>query len=231
MDKLYSKFLDGSRHIISLVGAGGKSTVMYEMAGHLAAAGKRVLVSTTTHIFKPDIRYYAADAKAVHELWHQGSYAVIGTEDTDDKLTGSEKLLQQLDADIVILEADGAKRFPCKVPAAHEPVLLAESDIVIGVFGMDALGKKLRDCCFRLQEAQQLLQVDTGHILNERDAADILLSEQGTRKKVGSRKYYIVLNKCDSYELYLKAQKIKSLLAEKGMPADDIWLRGAEGSE
>ena len=34
-------------------------------------------------------------------------------------------------ADIVLIEADGAKRNPCKVPASHEPVIVAASDIVI----------------------------------------------------------------------------------------------------
>lgn len=49
---------------------------------------------------------------------------------------------------MVLLEADGAKRMPCKVPAAHEPVLLPESDIVLTVAGLSALGRPLREVCF-----------------------------------------------------------------------------------
>lgn len=60
-------------------------------------------------------------------------------------------------ADIVLLEADGAKRMPCKAPAAHEPVLLPESDVVLGVAGLYALGRPLREVCFRLEQACALL--------------------------------------------------------------------------
>lgn len=233
MDSRYSTFLDGSKHVISLVGAGGKSTVMYELAAFLAQAGKKVLVSTTTHIFKPADDSYAADQEAVQELWDRNRYAVIGTEAAENKLTGNMPLLEQLlrEADIILLEADGAKRHPCKVPAEHEPVLLPISDIVIGVLGMDAVGQKLQDCCFRLTEAQQLLQAEADHILTEADAAKILLSDQGTRKNVGSREYYIVLNKCDKQELVNRAERIKSLLVEAAVAEDHIWLRGAECSE
>ena len=42
-------------------------------------------------------------------------------------------------AQVVLVEADGAKGKPCKVPADFEPVIPDECDIVIGVMGMDAL--------------------------------------------------------------------------------------------
>ena len=40
--------------VVSLVGAGGKTSTMYDLAGELADRGARVLVTTSTHIFKPD---------------------------------------------------------------------------------------------------------------------------------------------------------------------------------
>lgn len=43
------------------------------------------------------------------------------------------------EADTVLLEADGAKRHPCKAPAAHEPVLLRSSDIVMVAAGLSAV--------------------------------------------------------------------------------------------
>ena len=39
--------------VISLVGAGGKTTTMYQLADELAEQGKRVLVTTSTHIRRP----------------------------------------------------------------------------------------------------------------------------------------------------------------------------------
>jgi len=46
--------LELDRHrIISLVGAGGKTSLMFAMAGELSARGNHVITSTTTKIFKP----------------------------------------------------------------------------------------------------------------------------------------------------------------------------------
>ena len=62
-------------------------------------------------------------------------------------------------ADAVFLEADGAKGLPCKAPAAHEPVLLPQSDILLAVAGLSALGRPLEQVCFRAPLAAALLGV------------------------------------------------------------------------
>ena len=43
-------FLAEKGHIVSLVGGGGKTTLLYAMADHCARKGWQVLVTTTTHI-------------------------------------------------------------------------------------------------------------------------------------------------------------------------------------
>ena len=40
--------------VISIVGAGGKTSTMYDLAEELAAKGARVLITTSTHIAKPE---------------------------------------------------------------------------------------------------------------------------------------------------------------------------------
>ena len=135
-------FLAEKGHVVSLVGGGGKTTLLYAMASHCARKGWRVLVSTTTHILQPE-RCYAPDDPALQALWAAGEYAVAGTPAGNGKLSAPP--VQQLqrwmrEADAVFLEADGAKRMPCKVPAEHEPVLLPESDAVLAVAGHPILG-------------------------------------------------------------------------------------------
>ena len=142
-------FLAEKGHIVSLVGGGGKTTLLYAMADHCARKGWRVLVTTTTHIRQP-AACYAPDEAALSALWQAGRYAVIGTPAENGKLTMPPQLLRRMaQADAVFIEADGAKHHPCKLPAAHEPVLLPQSDIVLAVAGLSALGKSLREVCFR----------------------------------------------------------------------------------
>lgn len=213
-------FLTEKNHVISIVGGGGKTTILYALARQYAKQGARVLVTTTTHIQKPEDRVFAMTCDQVETLWEQGSYAVVGTPTENGKLKSLEK--KEMDiylqmADVVLIEADGSKGMPCKVPANHEPVLLGESDIVLGVMGMDAWCKTLQNVCFRKEEAVQKFDLEMDDTLDEQWMADVLSSAEGTKKNVGKREYYVVLNKCDSKELLKAAKKIKELLQIKGI--------------
>ena len=79
-------FLAEKGHVVSLVGGGGKTTLLYAFARHCAAKGWRVLVSTTTHIRQPG-ENYAADEAALASLWAAGRYAVAGVPAEQGKLT------------------------------------------------------------------------------------------------------------------------------------------------
>ncbi|WP_443932671.1 selenium cofactor biosynthesis protein YqeC [Phascolarctobacterium succinatutens] len=221
-------FTDGKKHTICLVGGGGKTTVMYELAAAWAACGRKVLVLTSTHILCPADGSFAADAAAVHNLWQQGRYAVIGTTElSTGKLTVPPQDLYealQLQADVILCEADGSRHHPCKVPAEHEPVLLPDSDIVLAVAGMDALGNSLQQACQRPQLAAALLGCSAEKIIDAQMLAALLLSEQGSRKNVGARAYYIVLNKCDLLKA-AQQEEMRRLLVGKGIDEHRIWLR------
>lgn len=221
-------FTDGKKHNICLVGGGGKTTVMYELAAAWAACGRRVLVLTSTHILCPADGSFAADATAVQNLWQQGRYAVIGTpEFATGKLTLPPQSVYEalkLQADVILCEADGSRHHPCKVPAAHEPVLLPDSDIVLAVAGMDALCRPLAQACQRPQLAAELLDCSAEKIIDAQMLASLLLSEQGARKNVGTRNYYIVLNKCDLLKA-AQQEEIRRLLVSAGMDEHRIWFR------
>lgn len=221
-------FTDGKKHNICLVGGGGKTTVMYELAAAWAACGRRVLVLTSTHILQPADGSFAADVPAVKNLWQQGSYAVIGTPElATSKLTAPPQDLYEalkLQADVILCEADGSRHHPCKVPAEYEPVLLPDSDIVLAVAGMDALGRPLAQACQRSQLAAELLGCSLDSVIDAQMLASLLLSEQGARQNVGARAYYIVLNKCDLLKA-AQQEEILRLLVGAGMDEHRIWLR------
>ena len=221
-------FTDGKKHTICLVGGGGKTTVMYELAAAWAACGRKVLVLTSTHILQPADGSFAADVPAVQNLWQQRCYAVIGTPElSTGKLTAPPQDLYEalkLQADVILCEADGSKHHPCKAPAAHEPVLLPDSDIVLAVAGMDALCRPLAQACQRPQPAAALLGCSLDSVIDEQMLAALLLSEQGSRKNVGTRTYYIVLNKCDLLKAAQQEEMLRLLVGE-GIDERRIWLR------
>ena len=225
LSETHFPFLAEKDHVVSLVGGGGKTTLLYAFARHCAAKGWRVLVSTTTHIRQPGA-HYAADEAALAALWAAGQYAVAGVPAEQGKLTAlpSEQLTRWMaQADIVLLEADGAKRLPCKAPAAHEPVLLPESDIVLAVAGLSALGRPLREVCFRLEQACALLGAAPETLLTPELLARLLASEQGGRKQVGNRCFSVVLNQADDPARIAAGEQTLALLRKKavaGVPAE-----------
>lgn len=227
-------FLSEKGHIVSFVGAGGKTTLMTLAALDAASHGKKVLVMTTTHIAFPKEDVYAEGIDEIRTIWRQSSYAVIGTPESQNgivKLVMPEQTLLQKampEADLVLIEADGAKRYPCKVPAAHEPVLLPESDLVIGVIGMQALGRPVDEAGFRLSDMTEFLRLSrqdgmqkassleiAKSCFTESDFAAILSSECGTKKNVMTgkkRAYYVCMNQCDDEGTEMACDKIAGML-------------------
>lgn len=225
----WSFLKDEKKHIISLVGGGGKTTIMYELAQLFAAQGRKTVAMTTTHIWQPQENSLAKNIQQLEAMWKKGAYAVIGNleQGTHKLVVPSAVLLEQAitASEIMLVEADGAKQMPCKVPAAHEPVLLAASDIVIAVVGMDAFGKTMEEACFRWQLAKYIFVNECNLLLDENKLAKIIVSENGSRKNVGSRDFYVALNKCDVVEK-ARVQALQNILVGYGIDKEKIWLRG-----
>jgi len=200
-------FLKERGHVISLVGAGGKTTLMHCLAERFAGRGMKTVVMTTTKILRP--QRFARTMDEIRACWEAGEYAICGEAAPGGKLQmPASDVLDMLleEAEAVLIEADGAKCMAIKAPAEHEPVILPQSDIVIGVAGVQVFGKPVDAVCFRKEHVKALLCCDGAHCLTEEDISRILLSPEGTKKAVGARQYYVALNKCDD-EVWLNRGK------------------------
>lgn len=193
----------GSHQVISLVGAGGKTNIMYRLAEEAAAMGRRVVVTTSTHIYCPQDQPVVLSGRSedIISRIRPGGIVVAGLPADGGKLRGLlagelEKLAEM--TDVLLVEADGAKHLPLKIPGEHEPVILPQTDLVIGSCGLDSIGRSMEDCCFRSGLAQEKAGIRTDHLITPGDIAQILTSAWGTRKGVGSCDYRIVLNKADT---------------------------------
>ena len=51
----------------------------------------------------------------------------------------------------MLVEADGSRRLPLKVPRAGEPVIPDNTDMILCLNGLTSLGKWAEDCCLRLE--------------------------------------------------------------------------------
>ena len=213
----YFPFFNGERHIISLVGGGGKSTLMDYLASCFAARGMKAAVMTTTRMACPE--HICKTIEDCRVCGARGEYASCGERTENGKFRAPEDALRRAlieEADVVIVEADGAHMLACKAPAEHEPVILPQSDIVIGVMGIEVIGGMVGRVCHRPQHVCALLGCGEDHLLTAADLADILVSEGGTRKNVDERDFYVVLNKCDDEARRKDGEAVLSELEKRG---------------
>lgn len=231
------------RMVISFVGGGGKTSLIYELGHELSQLGKKVIITTTTHMFMPESNVVLTGKKDdIIKLLNSENMITVGMlcDEKDTKLKhdrfNNEKTLHNVEeaslkkicgvpedlaenliklADFVLVEADGSKRLPLKMPASHEPVILSGSNLVVGVCGIDAMGKSINKTCHRPNLVLEFLNVNEEHTINESDIAKILLSDKGQKKDVMCD-YKVVVNKVDTRERFEIAKNIALEISKLG---------------
>ena len=220
-DKLH---LDMDRdRVVTLTGGGGKTTTMYAMAREAVDRGRTVIVTTTTHIMPHPGICLTGDGReeALRAALAAHGIVTLGVMDRSDKMSGTGSIAVCASAaDVVLVEGDGARIKPLKVPADHEPVIPPESDGVVAVAGLDALGQPIGEICHRPERVAAFLGKSLEEEVTEADMAAILASPQGGRKCVGAgMAFRCLLNKADTPALERRGQIVAGLLAQKGIQA------------
>lgn len=217
------------RELISLVGAGGKTTTMFTLAQELKTMGKSVLVTTTTAIYRPTPSQYdniiIGDVLLMDALIENSPSAtltltgivVFGSKvSSEGKLLGLDslyidKIFEKNIFDFILVESDGSKRKPIKAPAQHEPIIPKLSTKVIGLIGMDALGKKINN--ENVHRPEIFCSLTNGNLndnIDEEKIYKLIKSQNGLFKStpIKSEKY-LILNKVESVNDIMVVEKIK----------------------
>ena len=188
--------------VVSFAGAGGKTSLMFAMASEAAAKGLRVIVTTSTKIYRPDHcqGVLAQTARELKGAVKNGSVVVAGQYFSQEKLKGlpEAEIGSLIDyADILLIEADGARRLPLKFPGDHEPVLIPETKAVIGCAGLDSMGQRFCDACFRYELAAPVLSLSEETKISPQVLGAVLSRMDCARKGTEGMEYRAVLNKMD----------------------------------
>ena len=190
--------------IITFIGGGGKTSLMNTLGKEFASHGYPTLLTTTTHIMKPD---FLSDESYI-ENEDLGQLANIFTNlkkntlplaalGIPEKVVNSNIKWRSPSSDFcekiaefskkfstknpykflkILCEGDGSKRLPIKLPKDGEPVFFPKTDTVIGVIGLSCLGKPIKETLFRYELLPNLTSLDN-YFMKSLQSADIVTTD------------------------------------------------------
>jgi molybdenum cofactor cytidylyltransferase len=221
---------------LALVGAGGKTTALFKLAGEFAEAHSQggsmpVLVTCSTHLGLEQARqadyhyvlHEPGDVEALAESLPSGVVLLTGVENGEGRWSGvTPAVLERLSALAdkrqlpLLIEADGSRMRPLKAPAAHEPAIPPFVDTVVVVAGLSALGQPLAaEWVHRPQIFASLAELPTGVQISPEAVLRLLIHPQGGLKNIPLRaRRLALLNQADTPELQAIAGSMaRSLLS------------------
>lgn len=244
-----------SGDVIALVGGGGKTTAMFQLARELTQISTpkmRVLITTSTRIFAAQIKQaptcvtFDPDRETIEKILPQleaaiarhGQVLLIGRTDSESgKAFGLEpQVIDQLAAlgsfDIILNEADGSRMRPFKAPAAHEPVIPSSTTVVVPVAGIDVVNRLLNeDTVHRPALVSQLGELPLNQPITAETVARVLSHPQGGLKRVPSQARFVpLLNKVEDRNRLAAARQIALKLITNDR-VDSVVLAAVQQSE
>ncbi len=184
--------------VTAFVGGGGKTTAIARLARELSTQG-RVLIATTTRIYPPDFPVLIdPNAGELRAAFKGHSIVVIGS--VQGPKLGPPENLAALCAlsDYALIEADGAHGLPLKAPAAHEPMISENAQMVVAVAGVDGIGRPISSV-HRPELYAALVGKPLDAPVTPEDVAQVLCHPEGQKKNVHCP-WRALLNKADSAE-------------------------------
>lgn len=236
--------------IIALVGAGGKTSLLFWLSLYFKKMGLKVLCTTTTAMYRPDPSQY--DYLVIHHEFTQlltvlnqspkatVTYCATTYATSTNKVKGlSPNDVDRIDAhhifDVILVEADGAKGLPIKAPDDHEPCLPIRTTIVLAVIGVDAILQSAQpNAIHRWQKFASLTGCQENTMIDEKILQPLIDEPDGLFKNSASENItkILVINKLDVIDsvssLYALLKKLTGLL--KNVRLRKIWLTSVKNN-
>jgi molybdenum cofactor cytidylyltransferase len=210
--------------MVSLIGAAGKTTALFRLAKELREDGHKVLVTTTTKIFKPtkphvDRLFLVQEPDALSAATAAiPAPVIIGAGynvDEEGKLVGLparwlDSLATSKQFDAILVEADGAASRLFKVPSEMEPVVPEQSDLIIWIMSIKILGKPMQsNWIHRAERAISLLGASADTPVTKDHILKLVNDPAGSLKGVPPQgRKVALLNQADTVEEIENAKEL-----------------------
>lgn len=208
--------------IWSVIGGGGKTTLLRSLSDELVAEGKTVILATTTHFlpFSGIDTVVSADEFEVARQVKAQRVICVGMPAHEARNAGklapsriASQVLAGL-ADFVLVEADGSKHLPVKAHSDREPVIPDGSDLTIMVIGASAFGRPVAQTVHRAE----LFCENSGCEQDDVITPELLARHLAAEVRMGAiDPNLVIVNQAESPEPIEAAHALYEELAATGM--------------
>lgn len=201
--------LDAGSGIVCAVGAGGKKSVLYQLAREHGGCFALTATVHTTEFpddlpVRPVIDEDADLAARVLAVASDGSVAYACPSSKPGRHAGAAPATIRAihDAggfDATYVKADGARMRWIKAPAPDEPIVVPRTDLVIPVVSARAIGEPLGErVAHRVDRVAAVTGVAPGETLTPEAVGRLLASEQGALYRTAGARVAPVINMVDN---------------------------------
>ena len=147
--------------VTAVIGSGGKTGLMEQLASELRQRGT-VLLCTTTKMWLPSPEMISTSAREAKKALGERGFTYLGRKDESlGKLLPPDFSGWETMADFMLVEADGAAGRPLKAHAPWEPVLPEGRKQTICVVGASGIGKPISLAAHRPEIFSRLCGAET----------------------------------------------------------------------
>jgi len=230
--------------VVTLIGGGGKTSLMYLWAKFLQAAGRRAITTTTTKLSaaqRSGVDLICADSldkarqllsaenrpkriRAIHGglLPDTGKVAGLPSEWID-------MLSKEFPNTIFFVEGDGSAERSLKGHLPHEPVIPDSTTLLVPVIGLDVIGKPLSEAFVHRSDVFcRIAGAIPGRIVTPAVAANALFNSSGYLSK--ARRHTTILpflNKAETRDGWKNGCELAKKILAANYPGLDRVLIGS----
>ncbi len=234
----------GVPQVITLVGGGGKTSLLQLWARCLKEKGGSVVTATTAKLRdepRPGFAWAQADTLETAGAWLQNATRtneiltlIGGFLPSAGKVAGIpadwiDQLCTEYPSTIFIVEGDGSAGRSLKGHLPHEPVIPASTSILVPVVGLDVLGKPLNaENVHRPEILCEIAGAKPGDPVEISTVMAVLLGEKGYLRQVpGTAAVLPLFNKLETFSLWKGGLLLAKKLLSAGHPEIKSVLAGS----
>jgi probable selenium-dependent hydroxylase accessory protein YqeC len=218
--------IDADAGLTPVVGAGGKKTLLYRLAGTL----DRVVLTATVRIpvFDDRVASVQTAADPVPALdWADFPLGLVAGQEREDRYEGYDpedvdRLAVTHDGPVIV-KADGARTRWLKAPGDHEPRIPRSADRVVPVASARIVGEPLTESrVHRPERVAAITDAAVGDVVTPEHVATVLTHPEGALKRVPAEADVIALiNMVDTPAVRESAETIAHRVLERAPDAVD----------